>query len=57
MKNDKLFKKLDKFNQRRAINLYKAFKNELKELPPSKERDDIIAYNLAMLITWGDIPV
>lgn len=57
MKNDKLFKELDKFNKKRALGLYKAIKSELKYIPITKERDDIIAYNLAMLITWGDLRI
>lgn len=57
MKNDKLFKELDKHNKRRALSLYKAIKGELKYIPEKKGRDDIIAYNLAMLFTWGDIQV
>jgi hypothetical protein len=57
MKNDKLFKELDRFNKKRALNLYKSIKKEVKNLPPSKDRDDIIAFNLALLLTWGDIQV
>jgi len=57
MKNDKLFKELDKFNKKRALSLYKTIKQELKDIPDTKQRDDIIAFNLALLFTWGDIKV
>ena len=57
MKNDKLFKELDKFNKERALNLYKSIKKEVKSLPQSKDRDDVIAFNLALLLTWGYIQI
>jgi hypothetical protein len=69
MKNDKLFKELDKYNKRRALKLYKSMLWHIKDLPKDLDkhyekgfkkklsRDEIIAFNLAMMLTWGDITI
>jgi len=56
MKNNKLFKELDKFNRKRALDLNKAIRSELKSIPKKQaDRDEIIAFNLSMLFAWGYI--
>lgn len=63
MHNERLFKELDRFNKRRARRLNKAILEELSHIPPTKhnpkdpKRDEIIAYNLSMSLTWGDIKI
>jgi len=58
---DKNYKELDKHNKRRFNRYHKSITSELKNIPCKKYkvidtvRDEIIAYNLALMLTWGDI--
>lgn len=61
IKQDHLYKALDKHNKRRFNRYHKQITSELKNIPCKKykvidtERDDIISYNLALMLTWGDM--
>jgi uncharacterized protein YaaN involved in tellurite resistance len=61
LQKDHNYQELDKHNKKRFNRFHKSISSELKNIPCKKykvidtERDDIICYNLALMLTWGDI--